>query len=122
VTTLPSARKIPACKLPLVTAEGKREYATYARILFEAGRLDAERHVLLSLYASAMDEIARRVNNGESVRAAHITRAQSVLRALKIDDLTAPIASPEQKGPNRFAIFGFAARSRRQVQADLAGP
>src|SRR5215207_5116015 len=112
VTTLPSTRKIPACKVHLNTDEGRREYATYARRLFDAGRFDGHAHMQLSLYASAWDEIARRAAAGEPQRGAVYAQADKAFKALKLDDIDSPVAQPENLKANRFAVFGFACRRR----------
>ena len=108
----PSRRRIPPCKLPLATTEGQKEYDTYARMLFDAGKLDASRHMSLSLYASAMDEIARRTVAKEPIRGSFYETARKSFAKLGLDDLTNPIAEPEDRAPSKFARAGFSSRSR----------
>ena len=112
----PTFRTIPPCKLPLQTREGQREYDTYARALFEAGRLTNTTHTELSLYASAMDAIAQRGAEGKAPTAFLIHRAQKSFRALRLEN-DEPVAAPLDEETNRFQKFGAPTRRRQEVRA-----
>lgn len=108
----PAFRKIPESQVPLDTDEGQAAYDKYARILFERGRLDLNAHAYLSVYAQAMDEVARRKAAKEPIRASLLDRAMKALGKLGLDELNKPVAAPESAEGNRFAHCGFANRRR----------
>ena len=112
VVAHPTFRRIPPCKVPLKTVEGQKEYDTYARMLFDAGRMDTSRHVYLSLYASAIDMITLKAAGGSPPRASTLDSAMKNFAKLGISDLDKPIAAPADAPTNKYASSGFSARRR----------
>lgn len=112
VVAHPSFRTVPEPLFKLQTEEARREYATLARTLFEAGRMTTHNHRALSNYAMTFDGVTRNEAEGKVNRPAAFIHMMKVLRALKLDDLDQPIAAPEGSKANPFALAGFASKRR----------
>ena len=110
VVAHPAFRQIPKCEFPLKTKEAKAKYDAIARSLHDAGRLTAEKHEYLSLYAMQIDEIHLRKKAGEPVRPAASIQAAKTLRALKLNEIETPISAAPNAQASKFARTGFANR------------
>ena len=103
------APQITPCLFALRTEVARHEYDSIALAMFEADRLTAHTHRVLSSYATQVDAIATAIEQGRPLRASWFTQMDRARGKLKLHDLEKPVISSP---PNKFALCGFASRSR----------
>ena len=112
------APQITPCLFALRTEVARHEYDSIALAMFEADRLTAHTHRVLSSYATQVDAIATAIEQGRPLRASWFTqmdRARGKLKLHELEKQLTVISSP----PNKFANCGFASRGR--VKQDSVG-
>ena len=110
------APQIGACLFALRTEVARNEYNTIALALIQADRLTVHTHRVLSSYATQVDAIAIAIEEGRALRASWFTQMDRARGKLKLHELEKPVISSP---PNKFALCGFASRSR--VKQDTGG-
>jgi hypothetical protein len=110
------APQIGACLFALRTEVARNEYNTIALALIQADRLTMHTHRVLSSYATQVDAIAIAIEEGRALRASWFTQMDRARGKLKLHELEKPVISSP---PNKFALCGFASRSR--VKQDTGG-
>jgi hypothetical protein len=120
VVAHPGFRKVPTCLFALTTREGQKRYDDLARTLYNAGRMTDTVHGWLSSYAMQFDRITAsgQADPPRLVRASAITEMNKAFGKLPLDDLDKPIAAPKDAPINKFALAGFANRSRPDIRAN----
>jgi hypothetical protein len=120
VVAHPGFRKMPVCLFALTTREGQKRYDDLARTLYDAGRMTSTVHGWLSSYAMQFDRItsAAQETPPRLVRSSAISEMNKAFGKLPLDDLDKPIAAPKDAPVNKFALAGFANRSRPDIRAD----
>jgi len=106
----PGFRKFPACLYPLSSDEGRKEYATVGRVLYNLGYLTLDKHRALSEYAAQVDALHNAIAKDLPIRASRFDQIKRARKALGLDELDKPIAAPEDAPPNKFSRAGFSAR------------
>src|SRR5215217_4707610 len=111
------APQIRPCLFALRMEVARNEYNTIARALIQADRLTVHTHRVLSSYATQVDAIAIAIEEGRALRASWFTQMDRARGKLKLHELEKrpTVSSP----PNKFALCGFASRSR--VKQDTGG-
>lgn len=107
VVAHPAFREVPKCQFTLRTTEAQAEFDTLARMLFDAGRLTAALHRVLSSYAMQFDTITAASAEGKQVRGSWFAQLDKARSQLGLDDLDQPIAAPRSARANRYARTGF---------------
>jgi hypothetical protein len=110
------APQIRPCLFTLRTEVARNEYNTIALALIQADRLTMHTHRVLSSYAAQVDAIAIAIEEGRALRASWFTQMDRARGKLKLHELEKPVISSP---PNKFALCGFASRSR--VKQDTGG-
>jgi hypothetical protein len=110
------APQIRPCLFVLRTEVARNEYNTIALALIQADRLTMHTHRVLSSYATQVDAIAIAIEEGRPLRASWFTQMDRARGKLKLHELEKPVISSP---PNKFALCGFASRSR--VKQDTGG-
>ena len=110
------APQIRPCLFALRTEVARNEYNTIALALIQADRLTVHTHRVLSSYATQVDAIAIAIEEGRALRASWFTQMDRARGKLKLHELEKPVISSP---PNKFALCGFASRSR--VKQDTGG-
>lgn len=112
VFTHPGFTKIPACQFTLKSKPAQDRYNELVRLLWNAGRLSLDKHMMLSNYCILFDQIQTIEAEGRTPRASWFTGLLKAQKSLGIDDLDKPISAPVEAARNPFERFGKPNRRR----------
>ena len=100
------------CFFPLRTEDAQQEYRSIAETLVRAGRMDVLNHRLLSSYVAQLDNIIVAQQQKRQIRGSWFTQMDRARNKLKLHELENHLQPVIERPPNKFALAGFANRSR----------
>ena len=100
------------CLFPLRTQAAQQEYRINSRALVRAGRMDVHNHRLLSSYVAQLDNIIVAQQQKPQIRGSWFAQMDRARNKLKLHELEKHLQPVIERPPNKFALAGFANRSR----------
>ena len=108
------------CFFPLATQAAQQEYSSIAETLVRAGRMDVHNHRLLSSYVAQLDNIIVAQQQKRQIRGSWFTQMDRARNKLKLHELENHLQPVIERPPNKFALCGFASRSRGALENTAA--